>query len=639
MCGICGVVSADEQRDLSQLSRRMTAALVHRGPDATGTLEVPGIGLGMRRLSIIDRATGQQPVFNEDASVAVIFNGEIYNFQHLRHELEKSGHQFRTRCDTEAIVHAYEEWGDACLNRLRGMFALAVFDRRLSVAGRRQSGRRILLARDRLGIKPLYYARVDGLLLFASEVRALLTSGVVPRELSQAGLESYLLFGSVSEPETLVDGVRSLPPGHALVVDGGPALNGCTPSPYWQLEARNTATSAVPRTEAARALRALLEDSIRVHLISDEPLGVFLSGGVDSTIVATLASRARSGVRCYTIRFDEREFDESEAARRTATRLGVEHCELQVGAAEMLGSMDAAVGALDQPSVDGINTYCVSGAVRRAGAKVALSGLGGDELFGGYRTFRWIPRLCRLSAVARWTPGGLRRPSARAMSRAGHWMGRPEDTERLAALWRDPDALPHPFFFARTVFGPEDVNRLVVPSVATNEREPWRSWIEDTAGIANDMDSFGAVSYLELRSYMVNTLLRDADAMSMAHSLELRVPLLDHPVVEFVANQPSALKQHGRAYKPLLVDALGDLLPSEVADRPKQGFTFPWSQWIRGPLAPRVGSQLEHLAPALSGRLHRHAVAEAWTGFRDRRVSWLRPWSLYVLNEWAHRHL
>jgi asparagine synthase (glutamine-hydrolysing) len=649
MCGICGVAAATDDRadpvDLARLAQRMNAAMVHRGPDAAGALADPGVALAMRRLSIIDRATGLQPVFNEDESVAVIFNGEIYNFVELRLELEQRGHRFRTRSDTEAIVHAYEEWGDASLEHLRGMFALAIYDRR-------RGRRRVLLARDRLGIKPLYYTRVDGLLLFASEVRALLASGAVSRRLSRAGLESYLLFGSVSGPETLIDGVRSLPPGHALSVPLDAPMNGAAPWRYWTLTPAPAAGTrhrdangiAAGPGGIARALRTLLEDSVRLHLVSDVPLGIFLSGGVDSTTIAALASQVRAGVTCYTVSFDEREFDESDVARRTARRLGVAHCELRIDAQEMLGGLDAAIDALDQPSVDGINTYCVSGAVRRAGATVALSGLGGDELFGGYRTFRWMPAIGRLSAVAARTPSPLRRAAAQAVATAGTWMGRTEDSDRLAAIWRQPDALPHPFFFTRAVFGPADMRDLLHQRASDgngHDDDGWRDWNNDSTDAVSQpgVGPFAAVSYLEMRSYMVNTLLRDADAMSMAHSLELRVPLLDHPIVEFVAGQPDAVKQRAGAYKPLLVEALGDLLPEEVSTRPKRGFTFPWPQWTRGPLAPRIDARLQRLAPPLAECLRHDAVAATWQSFRAGRCGWLRPWSLYVLNEWSTRHL
>lgn len=658
MCGICGVVATDDRMahdyDLGRFVTPMMTAMWHRGPDDAGHLDAPGISLGMRRLSIVDRQTSSQPMYNEDRTIAVVTNGEIYNFAALRRELIAEGHHFRSRGDTETIVHAYEQWGDAFLTHLRGMFALAVYD---------APKHRLLLARDRLGIKPLYYTRVNGQLVFASEVRALLASGLVGRELSREGLESYLLFGSVSEPATMIEGVRSLLPGHALDVNLEMADAGSRP--YWTLPVMTVATgngvshdhagihglggngghaSALnghDRRGAARALRGLLEDSVDTHLISDEPLGVFLSGGVDSTAIAALASRTRAGVRCYTIAFREREFDESDVARRTARSLGVEHEELLVEPREMLDGLDGALGALDQPSVDGINTYCVSAAVRRAGAKVALSGLGGDELFGGYRTFRWMPALGRLSTIARWTPRLVRHASAHAMTAAGAWTHRADQTDRLASLWREPDALPHPFFFARTVFGPGEVGALMGPDRSPDglSDRSWRGWNDDTVRMASGLDAFGAVSCFELRSYMLNTLLRDADAMSMAHSLELRVPLLDHPIVEFVAAQAAITMERHGAYKPLLVDALGDLMPREVSEGPKRGFTFPWEQWMRGPLAPRVSARLRDLAPALGPHVDQHQAAAAWTAFQAGRNGWLRPWSLFVLDDWVRRHL
>jgi asparagine synthase (glutamine-hydrolysing) len=659
MCGICGVVATDDRTaheyDLARFVEPMMTAMWHRGPDEAGHLDAPGIALGMRRLSIVDRETSSQPMYNEDRTIAVVTNGEIYNFAALRRELIAQGHHFRSRGDTETIVHAYEQWGDAFLTHLRGMFALAVYD---------APRRRLLLARDRLGIKPLYYARVNGTLVFASEVRALLASGLIARELSREGLESYLLFGSVSEPATLIEGVHSLLPGHALHLTL--ERPDAEPRSYWTLpltKAANGHDKPLPPHE----LRGLLEDSVDVHLISDEPLGVFLSGGVDSTAIAALASRARAGVRCYTISFREREFDESDVARRTARRLGVEHEELLVEPREMLDGLEGALGALDQPSVDGINTYCVSAAVRRAGVKVALSGLGGDELFGGYRTFRWMPTLGRLSTVARWTPRLVRQASAHAMTTAGAWTHRADQTDRIASLWREPDALPHPFFFARTVFGPGEVGALMRDGASMSTRGStngsmngatngatngstngwtngstegsWRRWNDDTVRMASGLDAFGAVSCFELRSYMLNTLLRDADAMSMAHSLELRVPLLDHPIVEFVVAQAAAAKERHGAYKPLLVDALGDLIPREVSERPKRGFTFPWEQWMRGPLAPRVDARLRDLAPALAPHVDQRPAIAAWKAFQAGRNGWLRPWSLFVLDDWVRRHL
>jgi asparagine synthase (glutamine-hydrolysing) len=638
MCAICGVVSHAPRGDLGAIASRMSAAMTHRGPDDGGAVVGDRVALGMRRLSIIDRAGGHQPMLNEDGDVAVICNGEIYNFNDLRVQLEALGHRFRARSDTEVIVHAYEQWDDGCLSRLRGMFALAILDRRERAPNGASPGRaRLLLARDRLGIKPLYYASVDGLVLFASEVRGLLASAMVPRTLSREGLESYLIFGSVSEPVTMVEGVHSLPPGHmaSVAVNDRQPAEMTAPTPYWTLPA---AGESAPSTEAAGALRALLEDSIRLHLASDEPLGVFLSGGIDSTAVAALARGVNPDVRCYTVTFDEPAFDEAAQARETARQLGVAHQELPIRPAEMLETLDSALDALDQPSVDGINTFCVSRAVRAAGVKVALSGIGGDELFGGYRTFRWNRPLEHLSAIAVRTPGPVRRIAGTLVDAAGAVTGRSDDSDRLAALCRHPDALPHPFFFARSIFGPGEVEALIGPRAAGAPRR-WRQWNDESARRAAGLDDFAAVSLFEIRSYLLNTLLRDADAMSMAHSLELRVPLLDHPLVEYVIGQPQSLKRQRRRYKPLVVDALGELLPPGVATRPKRGFTFPWSRWMHGPLRPRLQADLESFAPIAAARLDARFASRTLESFERGRCGWLRPWSLFVLNHWVRRHL
>src|SRR3990170_2804954 len=548
MCGICGVIGETRGEVAGSRVRSMLAGLVHRGPDDEGVLAKPGAVLGMRRLSIIDLAGGHQPVFNEDGTVGVVFNGEIYNFPHLRASLESRGHRFRTHSDTEVLVHAYEEWGERCLTHLRGMFAFALWDGR---AGSGPGESRVLLARDRLGIKPLYYAEADGALLFASEVRALLASGAVARRLARESIEAYLLFGSVVEPMTLVQGVFSLPPGHALMVSCRDAQKRKVAA-YWDLAeaARGLRKSDLPKTlpEAAKAARPLLEEAVRSHLVSDVPLGLFLSSGIDSTALAALASRERSGLHTFTIVFPEQEFSEAEIARRTAERFATEHRELMVSGEQMLAQLPQAVGALDQPSMDGINTYFVSWAARQAGLKVALSGLGGDELFGGYTTFRWLPRVAALAALARCLPAGPRRAMSEALvavGRNGRRSARTDALRKFAAIWSGPGSLPHPYFFTRLLFTAQQLRHLL-SGRKTGAPSLWHAWLEQAAGGARELGGDAAVSLLEMRTYMVNTLLRDTDAMSMFHSLEVRVPLLDHPLVEFVTALPGpARRGHG----------------------------------------------------------------------------------------------
>ncbi len=642
MCGICGIAGIENAEESGRAVRRMTAALFNRGPDEEGLLisppAAPDVSLGMRRLSIIDLPGGHQPLFNETRDVAVVFNGEIYNFRDLRLELERAGHAFRTQSDTEVIVHAFEQWGEGCVGHLRGMFAFAVLDMRRDG----NAGQRIFLARDRLGIKPLYYTFHKNLLLFASEVRALLASGHVPRRLSTTALDSYLLFGSVSEPATLIDGVFSLPPGHSMSVPATSSQRESAPVPYWSFgqaaasgsRDRNEKTSV---NSAARNLLPVLEDAISRHLIADVPLGVFLSSGLDSTAIVALASRAQKDLRTFTVVFPEQEFSEAKLARATAKRFGTHHEELLLGGEEMLSHLDDVVASLDQPTMDGINTYFVSWAAHRAGLKVALSGTGGDEVFGGYSTFRATPRAARLASIGRRLPRALRSATAAAIGRAGG--GRGDAARKIASLWADADTLPHPYFFTRSLFTPNHVAALRGDSQKFAERSPWWAWLVESSRQAATLDSFTAVSCLEARSYLVSTLLRDTDSVSMAHSLEVRVPFLDHVLVEFVAQLPAAAKQRRGQNKALLVEALRAFLPAEVIRQRKRTFTFPWERWLRGALASRIRAGLADLAPALTGHLDAATVRAVWLAFEAAHTNWSRPWSLYVLNEWCRRNL
>ena len=640
MCGICGIVGMESAEESARALRRMTAALAHRGPDEDGFLIAPGaaprVALAMRRLSIIDLPGGTQPIFNETGDVAVFQNGEIYNFRALRAELESLGHVFRTRSDTEVIVHGYEQWGDACVEHLRGMFAFALLDMRGASSG----APKVFLARDRLGIKPLYYTVRDGALLFASEVRALLASGCVPRQISAGALDSYLLFGSVCEPMTLVEGIFSLPPGHRMSVPASADVARVVAEPYWEFgEAASRKPGDMPATlEAAGAkLRPLLNEAVACHLIADVPLGIFLSSGLDSTAIVALASAAQSGLHTFTVIFSEQEFSEAEPARATAARFGTRHEELLLDGAEMLAHLDDAVDALDQPSMDGINTYFVSWAAKRAGLKVALSGLGGDELFGGYSTFASGPRAVRVAALGKKFPRGVRRATAAAVGRAGG--GRGDGGRKLAALWRNSEALAHPYYFTRTLFTPEHAAALRGADEISGDDLPWRNWMTESARQAARLDSFNAISCLEARSYMVNTLLRDTDSVSMAHSLEVRVPLLDHVLVEFVSQFPSAVKMRRGVNKALLVEALKGLLPEEIVSQRKRTFTFPWERWLRGSLAARVSAGLNDPAPALAAHLNSDAIRAVWLAFQASKTNWSRPWSLYVLNQWCRKHL
>lgn len=705
MCGICGVVDWSETGRAAELVRRMTPTMLHRGPDEEGYSSDGPVALGVRRLSIIDVEGGHQPVFNEDRMVAAVVNGEIYNFRELRDRLWDRGHTFSTRCDSEVVAHAFEEWGPDCVHYLEGMFALAVHDRRSTV-----DHPTFFLARDPLGIKPCYYyvgiadceLRIENLerdlrtdssmdliessrqnspsgdrstygqsairnsrsempiFVFASEVRTLLASGIIPRQLSRTGLQSYLSFGSVSEPQTLVKGVLSLPPGHRITIrlDGtGPAA--VKPESYWSLSGEHLKTSrngnggSKPeatdgkdkysksarddQSKATSRVRTLMEHSVREHLVADVPIGVFLSSGVDSTSLAALASREVSGVHTFTLDFAEAEFSEAAIARRTARQFGTNHRELLLSGEEMLNRLDEAVGAMDQPTMDGINTFFVSWAARQAGLKVALSGVGGDELFGGYSSFRRTPHYQRIADMGSRMPSDLRKTMAAAVSGAA-LLTHGDAARKIVALWSEPQSLPHPYFFGRALFTPSQVSQLMTKGPDCH-KSLWWGWLSEAARDAGTRDAFGAVSCLETRSYLVNTLLRDTDSMGMAHSLEVRVPFLDRALVEFVTRLPQPLKVRRGRPKALLVAALKDLLPVEVVNNHKQGFTLPWTYWLRGPLRDRVREGLSEMAPALRRTLNAKSVNRVWKSHLRGQTSWSRPWSLYVLNEWAKKHL
>ena len=639
MCGICGVIGVESVQAGGVAVHRMMDAMLHRGPDGEGMLLVPPVVAGMRRLSIIDLPGGNQPVWNETQTLATVFNGEIYNFRELRKELENAGHRFRTRSDTEVIVHAYEAWGEQCVQRLRGMFAFAIVETPQGPTGRASH---VFLARDRLGIKPLYYALVDGTLIFASEVRALLASGDVPARLAPGAIPSYLLFGSVCEPSTLVDGVVSLPPGHSLMIALDELPRSVAPIPYWDPRVNETIASAhvsPERISPTQKVRSLMEDAVTSHLVADVPVGVFLSGGIDSTAIAALASEAQSGIHTFTVAFPDAKFSEAEQARRTARLLGTEHRELTLSDHDMIRWFDDALNAFDQPSMDGINTFFVSWAARQAGLKVALSGLGSDEIFGGYTSFRAKSAVAYASGAGRLSPRLLRQYGGRVMDLAASILTSPDRLRKASSAFQYPDLFPDPYFFTRLLFTPGTFSDQRHRGSVFWETSSWWNWLRNASGQSKSMDGFTRVSWLELRSYLLNTLLRDTDSVSMRNSLEVRVPFLDGPLVEYVLSLPEAIKTPSNQPKGLLIAAMADILPGEVVSQRKRTFTFPWQNWLRGTLGKRVAAGLAEWSPNLEPEIGASFALGVWRDFCNGRTTWSRPWSLYVLNEWVKRNL
>ncbi len=626
----------------------MAATMQYRGPDGEGFLandpRAPGLALAMRRLSIIDLPGGQQPIWNEARDVAVVFNGELYNYRELRERLTRLGHRFSTQSDTEVLVHGWEEWGEECLSELRGMFAFAIADFRKHYT----SGPVLFLARDPLGIKPLYYTQTGVGFAFASEVSALVASGIAPKQISQDALTSFLLFGSVSEPVTMYEGVFSLPPGHRVLLYIPDRRRLPRPHPWWDPR-RSPAAKDTRRPRnfaaAASALRPLLEDSVRAHLIADVPVGLFLSSGLDSSAIAALAAREHAGIQSFTLAFPRTPFDESALTRIVAERCGTQHTEIPLAGDAIPARLDEALAALDQPTMDGINTYFVSWAARQVGLKVALSGLGGDELFAGYSTFADTPKLARLTGVAQFVPATLRDATSGVL-RSLFASGRtPDAAMKASAAWRNPQRLPHPYFFSRALFPPGEIEKLIDPRFRPSALaadgytlEPtWLGWLQLAADEARHLEPIAAISWLEIRTYMASTLLRDTDSVSMARSLEVRVPLLDTPLVEFVTALPDSARQKRGAQKALLVEALGNLLPAEISRQKKRTFTLPWEQWLRGPLKSCMDESFASIAPLLAALLKPEGVQSVWRTFLNGRTSWSRPWALFVLNEWSRR--
>lgn len=619
MCGIAGVWSPDE-REARNAVAAMVRKLEHRGPDDEGleTIRTTAgvLVLGFRRLSIIDLTpAGHQPMHDPVTGNWVIFNGEIYNFRELRAELSALGESgWRSTSDTEVILKAYRRFGERCLERLHGMFAFAIWD------ARRQA---LLLARDRLGIKPLYYQRTRSALVFASEVRAILASGLVPATPCLEAVDSYLEFGAVQEPLTIVQDIRSLSAGSAAIA----TADEFEERSYWDLRTFRPQPNKVDEATAVAQVRTLLNDSVRRHLVADVPVGVFLSGGLDSSaLVALSAMNAKEPVRTLSVVFEEPKYSEQHYSRLVAETFRTIHSEIRLSARELLEELEPALAAADQPTVDGINTYVVARAAQLDGLKVVLSGLGGDELFAGYASFRWNARLRLLQCLS----PAIRRPFAMLVRRlfAG------KDGWVKLADWLSGPAEGPPYFAMRQLFGPA-VRSALLDGRASN----WARMPGPTADVADD--PVNEISPLELSYYMRNMLLRDSDAMSMAHGIELRVPMLDDALVGYVLGLPGRIKLSRGRVKPLLADAVADELPAAIPARRKVGFELPFQSWLRGPLAEEVAAVLldRHGGGKLDEFLSRAAVERVWRRFEAGQGSWSRPWALYSLKKWGSRYL
>jgi asparagine synthase (glutamine-hydrolysing) len=633
MCGIAGIIE-DKGGVEEKCLHRMMKALAHRGPDDKGITILQAassdisVGLAHRRLSIIDLSPdGRQPMSNEDGSVWISYNGEIYNYRELRTELTGKGYRFRSKSDTEALIHAYEEWGIKCLEKLRGMFSFAVWD------GRKQ---RLFMAVDRFGIKPLYYFHRLGTFLFASEVRTLLQSGLVEKLIEPAAVDSYLSFGAVQAPLTIIRGIRSLLPAHYMLFE--PASGSTDITPYWH--PGNSPAKLMNETEAVEAVRTALEESIRTHLVSDVPVGLFLSGGIDSSSVVAIANGLhQKDLQSFSVTFPEKDHSEEEYSRLIAGLYCRNHHEIRVSESDLLDLIPASIEAMDQPTVDGVNVYAISKAVRESGIKVVLSGQGGDEVFGGYSTFRRIPLIRKMHAPLKFLPLSLKEKTGALYDAL---TDRKTVRSKVSQIMESPGDLLSLYVILRQLFSPRARGYLLNSDTA---KETWNGIPLEALNVLSEeirgLDMCSAVSLLEFRLYMANMLLRDGDFMSMAHGLEVRVPFLDHHLADLVFGMPARLKMNSGLTKPLLVKAMGDLLPPAVYRRPKMGFTFPWEIWLKRDLRPGIESAFDGHPQDNEIGLDMKACRKVWQMFLSGvpGITWSRIWAIYVLLEWHKRNI
>lgn len=598
----------------------MTARISHRGPDAKGLWTSDAeVMLGHRRLSIIDtQEHSNQPFIHEATGDVIVFNGEVYNYRELREEL-KGAFSFRTESDTEVVLAALQAWGAEALHRFNGMFAFAFWSR---------EKRELLLARDRMGIKPLYFAETSHGLVFSSEVRSLLASGWIDKRHDPIALSDYLRYQTVHAPRTIVQGLSMLPAGHLMRLQGEET----EVSAWWDMASETAKIDGgLPRSERLKRIRSAMEKAVDLRMRSDVPLGAFLSGGIDSSaIVGLMKSATDQQISTFSVTFDEGEFDESTWSRMVAKRFNTDHHEIRLESQDFLRQVPDALAAMDHPSGDGPNTYVVSAATKKEGITVALSGLGGDEAFAGYPVFKRSQQLMEKRWLASW-PKGLRKAAGLAYTA----IKKDATSRKMAALLGgDYFDLEHTYPLSRQIFLESDLRRLA-PRAGQQANRVYQWLTEqiapDTRGFA--LPFLSKVSLAEMGTYMSHTLLRDTDQMSMAHALEVRVPFLDHNLVlEALATPDDQKWPHSP--KQLLTDSIPDLLPSEVIHRPKMGFVLPWEQWMKGDLKATCEGGLAYLSDVegIAGQ----EVDRIWSAFLEGDARWTfsRLWALVVLGHW-----
>ncbi len=633
MCGIAGILHPEaEPYRLEQRLLKMRRAINHRGPDDRGDFmtEDYSVGLAHTRLSIIDLSpAGHQPMSTPDGRYWIVFNGEIYNFLALRQKLEQVGETFVSHSDTEVILKLYARYRTDCVKLLRGMFAFAIWD-----AQRKE----LFLTRDRLGIKPLYYYADPDFFVFASEVRAVLASELVKRQVDHIALSEYLTYQSIPAPRTLIEGVKSLLPGWWMTVDSRGQVKA---QEYWNLlQNRSEEAGAATKTEACRRVGELLREATELHMVSDVPVGAFLSGGIDSSTIVALMHELGYLPRTFSVVFGESSFDESNFAREIARRYHTNHTEIRLSDQSMLNQLPDALRAQDQPSGDGINTFIVAKAVKEAGITVALSGVGGDEFFVGYPSFRLLAKTTRYLRFINHLPLTMRGLGAHAGRLFGNESIR---MTKATTLLSSDGSLAEMYPIVRQVLSPAQQHLLLNErwrELVSQASDPYVDLLQGAYAGKEELDFFARVSYAEGRTYMHDVLLRDTDQMSMAHALEARVPLLDHKLVEYIMGLPDHYKINHGTPKSLLVESLNGLLPQGVVHRQKQGFVLPFAVWMRGSLRKFCEERLRPERAGSRGIFDVAGVQKLWAAFLQgsRSVSWSRLWVLVALEEWLEQN-
>lgn len=654
MCGIAGIFGL---RDEARI-KRMCDVMQHRGPDGEGFYYDDKVSLGMRRLSIIDLWTGDQPIYNEDKSIVIIFNGEIYNYRKVRKQLEEKGHRFYTNSDTESIIHLYEEYGIDCVQHLEGMFAFAIWDK---------NRQRLFVARDRLGVKPLYYYHKDGKLIFASEIKGILASGLVPKEPDKEAVYHYLSYYNVPSPRTIIKDVHCLPPGYWLTIS---QPSGLEVKQYWDVRFKETQNKVHEAAEIRRDLRGLVTQAVEKRLISDVPLGAFLSGGIDSSIIVGLMSRMMNQpVQTFSVGFTseaDKQYDERSFAKLIAEKFKTDHREVIVSGSDVYRYLPKLIWHMDQPSGDAIQTYFVSEAARSK-LTVSLSGLGGDELFGGYRHFKIIPEIFELEKSWHKVPGFIRKTVGSLSSLApqvlknrmhhklildflaqGGWgssceigcCGASNEIPNVAISRGSQrhDSFSRMYELARTIYTGSEKHTLLSEEFTHDGMfEESSQVIEPFLQNTEGLDLIDKISYIELKTYMPYMLLRDSDAMAMGVSLEVRFPFTDYRLVEYVAHSvPSHLKIHDGVSKYILIETFRDILPVEVTERKKRGFEFPMKNWLQKELRPVAENCLSRRSIERRGLFNYKEIEKVKRGFFDThfRLPYMRMWLLVVLELW-----